>query len=388
MGWSRWWQTLCVCALGATLTGHAQTVETLLHKDINEKVIYLHVGAKDLNGVVTEGDIPITTFHPAGSGPFPLVVISHGRSAAKRAEMGRSRFEAAARYFVRKGFAVAVPTRLGYSGTARLGDPESNGACRMARYDIALQASSLQIAATVARLQQEDWVDKDRVLLVGQSVGGISTVAAASLAIPGLVAAVNFAGGHGGSPDQHPGVPCNDDALLKLYSQFGQTARVPMLWVYTENDKFFDLAHSRAWAAAYNAAGGHADYRLLGPFEENGHLLFEEGNDIWQPLLDEWLAQFGFRVPGALQAPVDSGYAAIGEIGKVPYLDSRSLTQGYARFLASRDTHRAFALSAQGNWGWASGSDDTMSRALTNCQKVSGRICMLYAVDSAVVWKP
>jgi len=172
-----------------------------LHRDINEHIITLHVGAKDFKGVVTGGDIPVTTFRPEGDGPFPLVVISHGRTGSKRAEIGRARFEAAARYFVRKGFAVAVPTRLGYSGTAALGDPENDGACRAARYDAALQAASQQIVATVARMQQERWVDKNRVLLVGQSVGGISTVAAASLGIPGVVAAVNFAGGHGGNPD-------------------------------------------------------------------------------------------------------------------------------------------------------------------------------------------
>jgi dienelactone hydrolase len=365
----------------------AQAAETGLHRDINEHIITLHVEAKDFKGVTTEGDIPVTTFRPNGDGPFPLVVISHGRSGSKRAEMGRVRFESAARYFVRKGFAVAVPTRLGYSGTASLGDPESEGACRIARYDVAMQAASSQIAATVTRMQQERWVDKRRVLLVGLSVGGISTVGAAALGIPGVVAAVNFAGGHGGNPDQHPGVPCNDSALLKLYAGFGKVSTLPMLWVYTQNDKYFDAAHSKAWADAYNAAGGHAEYRLMGAFGDNGHQLFVAGNDIWQPVLDAWLTQFGFATPGALKAPPESGYAAIGEVAKLPYLDAQSIAAGYLKFLEARGEHRAFALNASGNWGWAFGADDVLSRAFANCQKASGKPCMLYAVDGAVVWR-
>lgn len=374
--------------LGAGLVARALAADSVLEKDVHEEVISLHVAAKDLNGVVTEGDIVITTFRPDGRGPFPLAVINHGRSVDKRADVRRSRFEAAARYFVRKGFAVAVPTRLGYGPTAVLGDPEKEGICRDASYDAALQASSAQIAAAVARMRQEDWVDGGRVLLVGQSVGGISTVAAASLGIPGVVAAINFAGGHGGNPDQHPGVPCNPYSLLRVYSLLGKTATVPMLWVYTKNDRYFDASHSRAWANAYNLAGGRADYRLLEAFGENGHLLFEAGNDIWQPMLDDWLFRFGFETPGALHVPVESGYAVIEDVHKVPYLDQGALEQGYAKFLAAKDAHRAFALNRQRHWGWASGSDDVMSRALANCQKASGIPCALYAVDGAVVWKP
>ena len=382
------WRAMVVCMVCLGLLVQARADEPALHRDINERIITLHVEAKDFKGVVTEGDIPVTTFRPNGDGPFPLVVISHGRSGSKRAEMGRARFESAARYFVRKGFAVAVPTRLGYSGTANLGDPENEGACRIARYDAAMQAASSQIAATVARLQQERWVDKRRVLLVGQSVGGIGTVAAASLGIPGVVAAVNFAGGHGGNPEQHPGVPCNEDALLKLYAGFGKISTLSMLWVYTRNDRYFDAAHSKAWADAYNAAGGHAEYRLMGAFGENGHQLFDDGNDIWQPVLDTWLTRFGFTTPGALKAPPESGYAAIGEVAKLPYPDMPSLVAGYLKFLEARGEHRAFALNASGNWGWAFGADDVQSRALAFCQRSSGKPCVLYAVDGAVVWKP
>lgn len=371
--------------LVACFSAHA---EDALNRDIHEEVLLLKVSAHDLNGVETEGEITITTFRPDGDGPFPLVVLSHGRDTKTRAQTGRIRFESAARYFVRKGFAVAVPTRLGYGPTAALGDPETNGSkCSSARYEAALEASSSQIAATVKRLRQEPWIAPDRLLLVGQSVGGISTVAATALKIPGLIAAVNFAGGHGGSPDTHPGVPCNPPALEKLYGKFGKTASAPMLWVYTENDLYFNPQHSQAWHTAFTAAGGRAEYRLLPAFGTNGHLLFSTGNNLWQLMLDDWLTQFGFPRPGTLQRPAPSSFAALDDAGRVPFINATARAEGYEKFLAANPP-RAFAVSEKGNWGFATGEDDLLSRTLAFCQRKSGNPCKLYAVDNDVVWHP
>ena len=126
----------------------------------------------------------------------------------------------------------------------------------------------------------------------------------------------------------------------------------------------------------------------MGAFGDNGHQLFAEGNDLWQPVLDAWLMQLGFTTPGALQTPPESGYAAIGEVAKLPYRDTPALAAGYLKFLEARGAHRAFALNASGHFGWAFGADDVPSRALAFCQRSSGKPCVLYAVDNAVVWKP
>jgi dienelactone hydrolase len=47
------------------------------------------------------------------------------------------------------------------------------------------------------------YIDTSRGLIVGQSFGGQTAIAAASLNIDGVVAAVNFSGGSGGgNPDE------------------------------------------------------------------------------------------------------------------------------------------------------------------------------------------
>src|ERR1700751_1988855 len=71
-------------------------------------------------------------YRPSGAGPFPLVVINHGKPgwdigatvrrfvgqalalASRRVDAGGPDFEVAAHWFVDQGFAVAVPIRQGY----------------------------------------------------------------------------------------------------------------------------------------------------------------------------------------------------------------------------------------------------------------------------------
>lgn len=343
--------------------------------DTREAVLRLPVTVPNAFGKTLTGDIIVTTYRPPGDGPFPLAVISHGRSIETRAEYPRQRLESAARFFVRKGFAVAVPLRLGYGETAALGDPEDSMGCTAPRYDAALAAAAEQVAVVVKHLQQQPDIDARRLVLIGQSVGGATTVAAASMALPGLVAAINFAGGHGGDPKTHPGEACASAKMTYLMSRYGSTAKVPMLWIYTENDQYFAPSNSRAWAQAYREAGAQLDYRLLPAFGTNGHTLFAKGNDLWQPLVDAYLKPFGFHQPGVL-VPPDSALSSTSTVSP-PSLNPKG-QEGYAKYL-TQPVPKAFALGGD-QWGWASG-DDALSRAIANCQRKRTQPCILHAVQ-------
>ena len=373
---------LCVAILGAIRPqlALAQPTAAPLDQDTREEVIRVAAKATDAFGREAAGDLVVTLFRPAGAGPFPLVVINHGRSSSKRAEYGRQRYESAARYFVRKGFVVAVPLRLGYGELADKGDPEEHVSCTAPRYAPALRAAAEQVRTVVEALRQRPDVDAGRLVLLGQSVGGVTTVAASAMGIPGLVASINVAGGHGGNPETHPGEACSAYVLERLMGEYGARATAPMLWVYTENDRYFAPGNSQAWHQAFVRAGGKADYRLLPPHGEDGHNLFVRGNDVWQPLVDAYLAPLGFSRPGAVARPPLDGPA-----------DDPALTQswseaartGYARFLQGQ-APRAFARGPRGQWGWATG-DDALSRALANCQRRSTEACTLLSVDAGRV---
>jgi dienelactone hydrolase len=368
--------TLLNMAAQAQTESPTPALPLALDIDTREAVLRLPVTVPNAFGKTLTGDIIVTTYRPPGDGPFPLAVISHGRSSETRAQYPRQRFESAARFFVRKGFAVAVPLRLGYGETAASGDPEDMVSCTAPRYDAALAAAAEQVAVVVKHLQQQPDIDASRLVLIGQSVGGATTVAAASMVLPGLVAAINFAGGHGGDPKTHPGEACASAKMTYQMSRYGSTAKVPMLWVYTENDQYFSPQNSRAWAQAYASGGAQLDYRLLPAFGMDGHALFTRGNDLWQPLVDAYLKPFGFNRPGVL-VPPDAGHASAPTSLPPPALNPKG-QQDYAKYL-TQPAPKAFALGGGDQWGWAFG-DDALSRAVANCQRKRTPPCALYAV--------
>lgn len=389
---TKWRRVLCLLLLAASARAESLIDPASLHKDVREAVLRVPVTVQDAFGREVAGNLLVTTFKPKGPGPFPLLIISHGRSGEKRAEYSRQRFESAARFFVRKGFAVATPLRLGYGELAPLGDPESSQSCAQPNYAPALSAAAQQILAVAQAMALQPDVDASRLVLVGQSVGGLATLAAAAQRPAGLMAAINFAGGHGGGIGVRRGEPCQAEQLKQLYQSYGEfNARAgnagptPTLWIYTENDMYFAPHHSRNWAEAYRSGGGQVDYRLLPAIGDDGHRLFAAANDVWQPLVEDFLAQQGFTQPGIIKPPPRSSFAALADVDALP-LSSWVAHEGYKKFLMSKPP-RAFALNRDGEFGYASG-EDVLSRALGFCQSKNGKPCSFYAVDNNVVWNP
>ncbi len=125
------------------------------------------------------------------------------------------------------------------------------------------------------------------------SAGGFGALALAARNPANVKAVINFAGGRGGRVNDWPNRTCAPDRLVAAAGAFGRTARVPTLWIYAENDLYFDATLSRRMADAFRAAGGMVDYRLVPPFGEDGHQLIEaaDGVAVWGPIVEKFLAQ-------------------------------------------------------------------------------------------------
>ena len=378
---------LCAVALSVSTFVDAQTVPSApLALDLLEEVQQIQVTVPATTGGEATGPLTLTSYRPAGAGPFPLVVMNHGRAnAERRALPSRQRYEPLARYLVSKGFAVFVPTRLGYGATYGQFDPENAGRCNALQVEAMSLAASEQVLATWAYARTLPWVDATRWLAMGQSVGGLATVAVAWRQPPGLAGAINFAGGTGGNPELRPGDPCSPKATEDLWRRKAAEARVPMLWLYWENDRYWGAEWPQRWANAWREGGAELDFHQLPAVGADGHSGLSLDMDHWVPLVEAYLARLGFTHSGVIERPRASSFAALDDVDKLPA--SRGGKLAYeSRFLAARPP-RAFAVGPGGVSGWATG-DWAMGRALGFCQSTRGVTCKLYAVDDEVVWAP
>ncbi|HPK19342.1 MAG TPA: dienelactone hydrolase family protein, partial [Syntrophales bacterium] len=171
---------------------------------------------------------------------------------------------------------------------------EDKGKCSAPIYYEAGRAAGRDIVGAIDYAVKLPFVNPDCVILVGQSSGGFASLAAASMNPKGLIAAVNFSGGHGGDPATRPGEPCDPQSLTAAVAKFSQTIRVPVLWHYAENDQFFATRHVRTWYEAFEKAGGKGRLVIQPPFGKDGHGLFnsKEGIPIWTKAFDAFLKDF------------------------------------------------------------------------------------------------
>jgi dienelactone hydrolase len=198
------------------------------------------VEVRDAQGQIVRQPIKVTIFRDDARPRAPFMILNHGRSAkaVQRAGVKPAQYAANARYFVSRGYAVFMPVRIGY-GASGGADVENSGPCAAKAYRRVYEAGTTQSLSVIEFAKAQPYVDPARGIVVGQSFGGTITIALAARNVPGVLAGVNFAGGGGGRPDTHPDQPCSVERMTQLFASYGATARIPTLWVYSRNDKFW-----------------------------------------------------------------------------------------------------------------------------------------------------
>jgi dienelactone hydrolase len=277
-----WLLCTALCAqsyLQSYTSAYAQSVPALA-ASLDEQVITI-----PQPGVVFNINLEATLFKPSGDGPFPLAIINHGKAYGDPKLQGRYRPYSAVRYFLQRGYVVLVPMRQGFSKSEGLYigagcNVESNG--RTQAQDI---LSALKYISTQA------FVDPSRVIVLGQSHGGWTTLAlGASSPPPGVKGLVNFAGGL-----RQEGCTAWQNTLVRAAGGLGADSKLPSLWFYGDNDSFFAPLVWRGMHEAFVRAGGDARLIAFGEFSGDAHAMFGSriGEQIWQPELSRFLEQIG-----------------------------------------------------------------------------------------------
>ncbi|GKS94977.1 CocE/NonD family hydrolase [Acidovorax sp. SUPP2825] len=331
-------------------------------------------------------ELETTVYRPPGAGPFPVVVINHGKSKGDTHLTARQRYLAAARVFVERGYLVVIPMRQGfaqstgaYPGTGC--DVERNGR---------KQAEDVQAALAYVRRLPD--ADSQRIVVVGQSHGGLTTMALGALNPPGVRGLINFAGGL--RQDTCPGW---QEHLVSAFGAYGEGTKLPSLWFYGDNDSYWSPSLYRDMFARYSASGGPAKLVAYGKFGTDSHRLFssQSGVPIWLPEVDRFLAGLGLpsrpvthipMMPHDSAVPRATDAYPVADASAIPYVRDAA-REGYRKFLAA-PWPRAYAIAPSGAWAYYYGRADAMAAAVARCnENAKAATCHLYAVDDHVVWE-
>jgi len=370
----RFWTT--VLALAVMTGAYGQELD----KELNETIVTI-----PKKGFLFTAQLETTIYKPEGDGPFPIVVINHGKATGDPRFQERNRPHIAVRYFMQRGYVVVVPMRQGFSKSTGnyIGagcNVESNGR---------VQAEDVQ--AVLDHVAAQQYADKNNILVLGQSHGGWTTLAFGTLNYPGVKGLVNFAGGL-----RQEQCAAWESTLARSAGSYGQETKLPSIWFYGDNDSYFNSTTFHRMHDAYVSKGGRATLIAYGKFGDDAHRMFtsRSAEPIWQPVVSRFLREIGlpheivrpqYADTPLTAAPSRTDFAPLDKPEAVPHVREKG-REGYAVFL-TKDFPRAFAVAPNGAWGWSNGGNDPLKRALDNCNRTGSGACKLYAVDDAVVWK-
>ena len=246
---------------------------------LNEQIMSIPAGQGRLSSLQT------TVFRPNGPGPFPLLIINHGKEAGDPRLQPRDRFIFMASAFVRRGYAVMVPMRQGFADST--GKYADHG-CNMTANGYA-QADDVRDAIAFAREQK--WIDEDRIIVAGQSYGGLATMALGTQSLPGVRGLINFAGGL-----RDDGNYCDwRGELVRAFGEYGARNKVASLWLYGVNDSLFGPELVTRMHSAFTGAGGAARLVHFSAFKRDSHgvIASRDGEKIWWKETERFLDRVG-----------------------------------------------------------------------------------------------
>jgi carboxymethylenebutenolidase len=218
-------------------------------------------------------------FRPDGPGPFPAIVYAHGNEPDPS-----DLFESVAPALVRRGYVVFGPHRRG-SGLSAGAAPNllrnlteierREGVEARSRHALAaLEGPHLDdMAAAVVHAKRLPFVDPSRVLMIGNSFGGVLVMLAAERDL-GLRGAADFAGGAINWD--------RSEAFRTRLKAAASRARIPLFLAQAAND--FSTGPTRELGQALAAAGKpHRAkvYPAYGLRPNEGHGFGVDGAELW-----------------------------------------------------------------------------------------------------------
>jgi dienelactone hydrolase len=232
-------------------------------------------------------------YRPKGEGPFSLFVFNHGATLnGREPERFRETWSSflLASSFVDRGWMVVFPQRRGRGRSDGIYDEgfapdrKQGYSCDAGRSLRGAERGLADVEAAIAALLRRPEVSKGRLLIGGQSRGGLLSIAYAAKYPDQVLGAINFVGGWLAETCDVASATLN-----KTLFQRGASYPRPTLWLYGKGDATYSMEHSRANFETFVRAGGKGSFHDLPvPRSTPGHLLVL-WPERWLPMVDQYL---------------------------------------------------------------------------------------------------
>jgi dienelactone hydrolase len=222
--------------------------------------------------------LPGFLYRPAGRGPFPAVIWNHG------SEKNPTAHPELARFYTQHGYIFFAPIRHGHAPAAGDYIVDLQEAARQNETDLRKVRTravelhdqySADVAAAVAWLKQQPFVDADRLVVTGVSYGGIQTLLAAEKGL-GVKAFIAFAPG---------AMSFANEVLQERMKTAAKNAKAPLLLLQAKND--YSTGPSEILAPLLKEKGGPSHstiYPAFGSTNAHGH----GGFACWSLGIQQW----------------------------------------------------------------------------------------------------
>jgi pimeloyl-ACP methyl ester carboxylesterase len=236
--------------------------------------------------------LEMVCYRPRDGGPFPTIIMNHGSTGGGN---DPSRFKLTwvadelGEFLVSRGWQVLFPQRRGRGRSGGLYDEgfEPDRARYSCDPEITMSGLNRALAdldMVVSQVLRRPDVERERVFIGGKSRGGVLSLVYAAMHPRSFHGVINFVGGWlGETCTQAPEV---NATLFVRSASFPR----PSLWIYSENDRFYSIRHSRDNFRRFTAAGGHGQFHVVcPPAGTPGHDVHKHP-ELWEVALGAYLS--------------------------------------------------------------------------------------------------
>lgn len=279
--------------LATALLGMASPGEPQQVAELTAEAVWIPMTERPSRGAPRELRLEGMLYRPASPGRVPVIVFNHGSTGAGRVaptSTAQYRYPEVARFFVERGWAVLIPMRRGRGASE--GEYLERYECDRAVLAGGIERAVADLDAVLAYVSTQPWADMDRFVLGGMSRGGLLAVLYPSERPTNAKAVINFAGGW---------VIERCDRAIRFntesFAGAGRSGKLPMLWLYSENDRNYGAGSIHSYHRAFTQAGGTAELHLLPPIGHDGHILLPGAITVWQSTVQDFLTRLGLDRP-------------------------------------------------------------------------------------------